>query len=107
MRATDPTGDDGVRPRRDKGTRNDGRIVGDFTSSLFEFAHEWPESVADVRIVCNVDLSPEDPKIAQLREARLPGRWNAPSIEAASLLDRERYTRPPVPGHRPADHAGF
>jgi hypothetical protein len=69
------------------------RIAGDFTGSLFEVAHEWPESVADVRIVCNVDLSPEDPKIAQLREARLPERRNERSIEAESLLDHERCKR--------------
>jgi hypothetical protein len=46
-----------------------------------------------VRIVCNVDLSPEDLKIAQLREARMLGRWNERSIEAESLLNQERYRR--------------
>jgi hypothetical protein len=46
-----------------------------------------------VRIVCNVDLAPEDLKVAQLREARMLGRWNERSIEAESLLNRERYRR--------------
>ncbi|WP_245970040.1 phospholipase D-like domain-containing protein [Thiocapsa rosea] len=35
----------------------------------------------------------EDLKVAQLREARMPGRWNERSIEAESLLNRERYRR--------------
>ncbi len=76
-----------------QGARSYRRIAGYFTSSLFEVAHEWLESVADVRIVCNVDLSPEDLKVAQLREARMLGRWNERSIEAESLLNRERYRR--------------
>jgi hypothetical protein len=76
-----------------QGARSYRRIAGYFTSSLFEVAHEWLESVPDVRIVCNVDLAPEDLKIAQLREARMLGRWNERSIEAESLLNRERYQR--------------
>jgi hypothetical protein len=76
-----------------QGARSYRRIAGYFTSSLFEVAHEWLEPVADVRIVCNVDLSPEDLKVAQLREARMLGRWNERSIEAESLLNRERYRR--------------
>lgn len=76
-----------------QGARSYRRIAGYFTSSLFEVAHEWLESVPDVRIVCNVDLSPEDLKVAQLREARMLGRWNERSIEAESLLNRERYQR--------------
>lgn len=43
-----------------QGARSYRRIAGYFTSSLFEVAHEWLDSVADVRIVCNVDLTPED-----------------------------------------------
>lgn len=76
-----------------KDARGYRRIAGYFTSSLFEIAHEWLETVEDVRIVCNVDLSPEDLKIAQLREARMLGRWNERSIEAESLLNQERYLR--------------
>jgi len=76
-----------------QGARSYRRIAGYFTSSLFEVAHEWLESIPDVRIVCNVDLSPEDLKVAQLREARMLGRWNERSIEAESLLNRERYQR--------------
>jgi hypothetical protein len=51
------------------------------------------EQLQGARIVCNVDLSPEDLKVAQLREARMLGRWNERSIEAESLLNRERYQR--------------
>ena len=76
-----------------KGARCYHRIAGYFTSSLFEIAHEWLEPVPDVRIVCNVDLAPEDLKVAQIREARMLGRWNERSIEAESLLNRERYRR--------------
>lgn len=76
-----------------QGARSYHRIAGYFTSSLFEIAHEWLESVRDVRIVCNVDLAPEDLKVAQVREARMLGRWNERSIEAESLLNRERYQR--------------
>ncbi|MBK1725031.1 phospholipase D-like domain-containing anti-phage protein [Thiocystis violacea] len=76
-----------------QGARSYRRIAGYFTSSLFEIAHEWLEPIPDVRIVCNVDLTPEDLKVAQLRESRLLGRWNERSIEAESLLNRERYRR--------------
>jgi len=76
-----------------QGARSYRRIAGYFTSSLFEIAHEWLESIPDVRIVCNVDLAPEDLKVAQLREARMLARWNERSIEAESLLNRERYQR--------------
>ncbi|QVL48768.1 MAG: hypothetical protein KFB96_25015 [Thiocapsa sp.] len=43
-----------------------------------------------MRIACNVDLSPEDLKVAQLRGAAMLDRWNDGSIEAESLLKRER-----------------
>lgn len=76
-----------------QGARSYRRIAGYFSSSLFEIAHEWLDSVQEVRIVCNVDLVPEDLKVAQRREARLVGRWNERSIEADSLLNRERYQR--------------
>ena len=76
-----------------QGARSYRRIAGYFTSSLFEIAHEWLEPIPDVRIVCTVDLAPEDLKVAQLREARMLGRWNERSIEAESLLNRDRYQR--------------
>jgi superfamily II DNA or RNA helicase len=75
------------------GARSYRRIAGYFTSSLFEIAHEWLDAIPEVRIVCNVDLAPEDLKVAQLREARMLGRWNERSIEAESLLNREHYRR--------------
>lgn len=85
--------DQGFLAEQLKGARSYRRIAGYFTSSLFEIADEWLEAVADVRIVCNVDLSPEDLKVAQLREARMLGRWNERSLAADALLNRPRYQR--------------
>ncbi|MCY4178551.1 MAG: hypothetical protein OXD32_08690, partial [Endozoicomonadaceae bacterium] len=36
------------------------RIAGYFTSSLFEVASELIETIPDVKIVCNVDIRPDD-----------------------------------------------
>lgn len=69
------------------------RIAGYFTSSLFEIAHEWLEAIPDVKIVCNVDIHPDDLKVAQCLEAKMLGRWNANAIEAEALLNRDRYRR--------------
>ncbi len=55
-----------------QGARSYRRIAGYFTSSLFEVADELLEQVADVRIVCNVDIHPDDLKVAQLRESMEP-----------------------------------
>jgi len=76
-----------------KGALSYRRIAGYFTSSLFEVAHEWLESIPDVKIVCNVDIHPDDLKVAQCREAKMLGRWNANAIEAEALLNRDRYRR--------------
>jgi superfamily II DNA or RNA helicase len=76
-----------------KGAKSYRRIAGYFTSSLFEVAHEWLESIPDVKIVCNVDIHPDDLKVAQCREAKMLGRWNANAIEAEALLNRDRYRR--------------
>ncbi len=76
-----------------QGARSYRRIAGYFTSSLFEVAHELLESIPEVRIVCNVDIHPDDLKVAQLREARMMGRWNEKAIEAEALLNRDRYRR--------------
>jgi len=76
-----------------KGALSYRRIAGYFTSSLFEVAHEWLESIPDVKIVCNVDIHPDDLKVAQLREAKMLGRWNANAVEAEALLNRDRYRR--------------
>ena len=59
-----------------RGARSYMRIAGYFTSSLFEVAGEVLEDIPDVRIVCNVDIHPDDLKVAQLRESRMLGRWN-------------------------------
>lgn len=69
------------------------RIAGYFTSSLFEVAHEWIDQIPDVQIVCNVDLHPDDLKVAQVREAKMMGRWNEHEVEVEALRNRERYRR--------------
>ncbi|QUV86538.1 phospholipase D-like domain-containing anti-phage protein [Chloracidobacterium aggregatum] len=76
-----------------RGARCYMRIAGYFTSSLFEVAGEVLEDIPDVRIVCNVDIHPDDLKVAQLRESRMLGRWNERALEAETLLHRERYRR--------------
>lgn len=76
-----------------KGARSYKRIAGYFTSSLFEVASEELESIPDVKIVCNVDIHPDDLKVAKLREAKMMGRWNEKALEAEALLHRERYRR--------------
>lgn len=76
-----------------KGARSYKRIAGYFTSSLFEVANELLETIPEVKIVCNVDIHPDDLKVAQLRESKMIGRWNAQGLEAEALLNRERYRR--------------
>lgn len=76
-----------------KGARSYKRIAGYFTSSLFEVANELLEAIPDVKIVCNVDIHPDDLKIAQLRESKMIGRWNEQDIETEALLNRDRYRR--------------
>jgi ERCC4-related helicase len=73
------------------GARSYRRIAGYFTSSLFEVAGEALHKIPDVKIVCNVDIHPDDLKIAKLREAKMLGRWNEREMEAEALLQRERY----------------
>ena len=75
------------------GARSYKRIAGYFTSSLFEVANELLESIPEVKIVCNVDIHPDDLKVAQLRESKIVGRWNDRAIEAEALLNRDRYRR--------------
>jgi hypothetical protein len=76
-----------------KGARSYRRIAGYFTSSLFEVANELLEAIPEVKIVCNVDIHPDDLKVAQLREARMLGRWNDKAVEADALVNRDRYRR--------------
>lgn len=75
------------------GARSYKRIAGYFTSSLFEVAGEVLEDIPEVKIVCNVDIHPDDLKVAQLRESKMLGRWNDRAIEAEALLHRGRYRR--------------
>jgi superfamily II DNA or RNA helicase len=76
-----------------KGARSYKRIAGYFTSSLFEVAGESLEEIPEVKIVCNVDIHPDDLKVAQLRESKMLGRWNERALEAEALLHRDRYRR--------------
>ena len=76
-----------------KGARSYKRIAGYFTSSLFEVAHEWIDEIPEVKIVCNVDIHPNDLQIAKLRESKMIGRWNENGIGAEALLNRARYRR--------------
>ena len=76
-----------------KGARSYKRIAGYFTSSLFEVAHELIEAIPEVKIVCNVDIHPDDLKVAQLRASKMIGRWNEQDIETEALLNRDRYRR--------------
>lgn len=74
-----------------RGARAYRRIAGYFTSSLFEVAGELLMDIPEVRIVCNADLSPEDLRVAKIRETRLLGRWNTKAVEADALLNKDRY----------------
>lgn len=76
-----------------KDARSYKRIAGYFTSSLFEVAGELLDDIPEVKIVCNVDIHPDDLKVAKLREAKMVGRWNDNALEAEALLNRERYRR--------------
>lgn len=76
-----------------KGARRYKRIAGYFTRSLFEVANELLEAIPEVKIVCNVDIHPDDLKVAQLRESKIIGRWNEKTIETEALLNRDRYRR--------------
>ncbi|MEO1019111.1 MAG: phospholipase D-like domain-containing anti-phage protein [Pseudomonadota bacterium] len=76
-----------------KGARSYKRIAGYFTSSLFEVAGELLDEIPEVKIVCNVDIHPDDLRVAKLREAKMIGRWNDRALEAEALLNRERYRR--------------
>jgi len=75
------------------GAKSYKRIAGYFTSSLFEVAGEALEQIPEVKIVCNVDIHPDDLKVAQLRECKMLGRWNERALEAEALLHRDRYRR--------------
>ena len=76
-----------------KGARSYKRIAGYFASSLFEVAGELLDQIPMVKIVCNVDIHPDDLKVAKLRDAKMIGRWNERALEAEALLNRERYRR--------------
>lgn len=76
-----------------QGARSYRRIAGYFTSSLFEVANELLELIPEVKIVCNVDIHPNDLKVAQLYATKMIGRWNKRELESEALLNRDRYRR--------------
>lgn len=76
-----------------RGAKRYRRIAGYFTSSLFEVAHEWIDEIPDVQIVCNVDIHPDDLKVAQVCEAKMLGRLHELAIEVDALRNRDRYRR--------------
>jgi len=76
-----------------KGALSYKRIAGYFTSSLFEVANELLEDIPEVKIVCNVDIHPNDLKVAKLRESKMISRWNERPVETDALLNRDRYRR--------------
>ncbi len=76
-----------------KGAKRYRRIAGYFTSSLFEVAHEWIDEIPDVQIVCNVDIHPDDLKVAQVCEAKMLGRLHENAVEVDALRNRDRYRR--------------
>ena len=57
---------------------------------MFEVANELLDAIPEVKIVCNVDIHPDDLKVAQLRESKMIGRWNEKAIETEALLNRGR-----------------
>ena len=69
------------------------RIAGYFTSSLFEVAGELLYDIPDVKIVCNSDIHPEDLQVAQVREAKMIGRWNEKPLAAEALYHKQRYSQ--------------
>ena len=56
-------------------------------------ANEWIDEIPEVKIACNVDIQPDDLKVAQLRESKMIGHWYVNAIEAEALLNRSRYCR--------------
>ncbi len=58
-------------------------------------AHEWLDAIPDVKIVCNVDVNPDDLKIAQCFEAKMLDHWHANALEAEALLNRDRFETMP------------
>lgn len=76
-----------------KGAKRYRRIAGYFTSSLFEVAYEWIDQIPDVQIVCNVDIHPDDLKVAQVCEAKMLGRLHENAVEVDALRNRDRYRR--------------
>ncbi len=76
-----------------EGAKRYHRIAGYFTSSLFEIAAEYLDSIEEIKIVCNSQVQAEDIKIARVQEAKLLGRFNSQAVEIDSLLNRPRYQR--------------
>ena len=76
-----------------QGARSYKRIAGYFTSSLFEIAGEALDSIPDVRIVCNSELSEKDLRIAHRGNPMMVKKWRDLSNGYETLLNHERYQK--------------
>lgn len=76
-----------------QGARSYKRIAGYFTSSLFEIAGEALDSIPDVKIVCNSELSEQDLRIAHRGNPMMVRKWRELSDEYETLLNHERYKK--------------
>jgi len=69
------------------------RIAGYFRSSIFELVGEQISKIPEVKILCNSELDLADFSVATGRDSALKERWNEVDVEAAALLQKERYQR--------------
>ncbi len=76
-----------------KDARSYKRIAGYFSSSLFEIAGEELESIPDVKIVCNSELSDIDWSIASRRSYNMVRKWKNRSKEQTTLMNQVRYEK--------------
>lgn len=69
------------------------RIAGYFTSSLFEIAGEELDSIPDVKIVCNSELSEKDLRTAHRANPLMVQKWREQSNGLETLLNHDRYKK--------------
>jgi superfamily II DNA or RNA helicase len=69
------------------------RIAGYFRSSIFELVGEEISKIPEVKIVCNSELDLVDFQVASRRSMEIKELWNGVDVEAAALLQKERYKR--------------
>lgn len=69
------------------------RIAGYFTSSLFEIAGEALDTIPDVKIVCNSELSEKDLRVAHRGNPMMVRKWRELSGGYETLLNHKRYQK--------------